>query len=71
MRYEIQGDISILSLRNVEYAYQSTFKAKEKIARKESQNGRWRSLSRGKGLKSSIRRFQASRAEGGSSSRQS
>jgi uncharacterized protein YjbK len=49
LRYEIQYEIIILSLRTVEDAYRTTLKAEEKLARKQSQRNRGRSSTRGKG----------------------
>jgi hypothetical protein len=34
LRYEIQDDMSMVTIRNVEYAYQIASKAEEKLARK-------------------------------------
>jgi hypothetical protein len=40
LRYGIQDEINLLTLRTIEYAYQATLKAEEKIARKHSQQTR-------------------------------
>jgi hypothetical protein len=48
LRYEIQDEINMVTIRNVEDAYQIALKAEEKLARKQSQRGRGRSLNRGK-----------------------
>jgi hypothetical protein len=69
IRYEIQDEISLLTLRTVEDAYQAALKAEEKLARKQSQRTRGRSQSRGKG--SSRGRFQNTKEEAGNSSSQS
>jgi hypothetical protein len=52
----------------VEDAYQVALKEKEKIARKQSQKNRVRSLARGKGQPKNREIFQYSIEEGGSSS---
>jgi hypothetical protein len=70
LRYEIQDEIILLSLRTVEDAYQATLKEEEKLARKKSQRNRGRSPARGKG-QSNRGRFQPSKEEAGSSSSQS
>ena len=48
LRYEIQYEMRIITIRNVEDAYQIALKAEEKLARKKIQRGRGRSQSRGK-----------------------
>jgi hypothetical protein len=48
LRYDIQDDMSMVTIRNVEDAYQIALKAEEKLTRKQSQRGRGRSQSRGK-----------------------
>jgi hypothetical protein len=48
LRYDIQDEMSMMTIRNVEDAYQIALKAEEKLARKQSQRGRGRSQSRGK-----------------------
>jgi hypothetical protein len=40
LRYEIQDEISMMSIRIVEDAYQFALKVEEKLARKQSQQGR-------------------------------
>jgi hypothetical protein len=49
LRYEIQEEINMMTIRTVEDAYQSTLKAEEKLARKQSQWNRGKSPSRGRG----------------------
>jgi hypothetical protein len=48
VRYDIQDEISLLSLKMVEDAYQAALNAEEKLARKQIQRSRGRSLARGK-----------------------
>jgi hypothetical protein len=48
LRYDIQDEMSMVTIRNVEDAYQIALKAEEKLARKQGQRGRGRSQSRGK-----------------------
>jgi hypothetical protein len=50
LRYEIQDEMSMVTIRNVEDAYQVALKAEEKLARKQGQRGRGRSQSRGKAV---------------------
>jgi hypothetical protein len=50
LRYEIQDEINMMSVRTVEDAYQISLKAEEKLARKQSQRNRGRSPSKGKGV---------------------
>jgi hypothetical protein len=50
LRYEIQDELSMKTVRTVEDAYQMALKAEEKLARKKSQQNRGRSLNRGKGV---------------------
>jgi hypothetical protein len=40
LRYKIQDELTMMSVRTVEDAYQFALKAKEKLARKQSQRGR-------------------------------
>jgi hypothetical protein len=40
----------VMTVRTVEDAYQMALKAEEKLARKQSQRSRGRSLNRGKGI---------------------
>eukprot|EP00253_Pinus_taeda_P033292 PITA_33292 len=49
LRYEIQDEISLLSLKIVEDAYQASLKAEEKLLRKQSQRNRGKSSARGRG----------------------
>jgi hypothetical protein len=48
LRYDIQDEMSMMSLQNVEDAYQMALKAEEKLSRKQGQRGRGRSQARGK-----------------------
>jgi hypothetical protein len=50
LRYEIQDEINMMSVRTVEDAYQIALKAEEKLSRKQSQRGRGRSVNKGKGV---------------------
>jgi hypothetical protein len=50
LRYDIQDEMSMMTIRNVEDAYQMALKAEEKLARKQGQRGRGRSQSRGKAI---------------------
>jgi hypothetical protein len=50
LRYDIQDEISMATVRTVEDVYQMALKAEEKLARKQSQQNRGRSLNRGKGV---------------------
>jgi hypothetical protein len=50
LRYEIQDEISMMSMRTVEDAYQIALKVEEKLARKQSQRNRGRSPNKGKGV---------------------
>jgi hypothetical protein len=50
LRYEIQDEINMMSVRTVEDAYQIALKAEEKLARKQSQRNRGRSPNKGKGV---------------------
>jgi hypothetical protein len=50
LRYEIQDEISMETIRMVENAYQMDLKAEEKLNRKQSQRGRGRSQLRGKAV---------------------
>jgi hypothetical protein len=49
VRYEIQEEISMMSISKVKDAYQTTLKAEEKLTRKQSQRSRGGNSSRGKG----------------------
>jgi hypothetical protein len=40
MRYEIQDELSMMSVKTMEDAYQFTLKAEEKLTRKQNQRGR-------------------------------
>jgi hypothetical protein len=50
LRYEIQDEMSMATIRTVEDAYQMALKAEEKLSRKQSQRGRGRSQPRGKSV---------------------
>jgi hypothetical protein len=52
MRYEIQDEINIMSVRTMEDAYQFSLKAEENLDRKQNQQGRGRTptLNKGKGV---------------------
>jgi hypothetical protein len=47
MRYEIQDEMSMVTIRNMEDAYHIALKDEEKLAQKQSQRGRGKSQSRG------------------------
>jgi hypothetical protein len=48
LRYDIQDEMSMMTLQTVEDAYQMALKAEEKLSRKQGQRGRGRSQARGK-----------------------
>jgi hypothetical protein len=48
LRYEIQDEMSMVTIQTVEDAYQMALKAEEKLSQKQSQRGRGRSHPRGK-----------------------
>jgi hypothetical protein len=48
LRYDIQDEMSMMTLRNVEDAYQMALKDEEKMSRKQGQRGRGRSQARSK-----------------------
>jgi hypothetical protein len=48
LRYDIQDELIMLTIRTVEDAYHMALKAKEKLSRKQGQRGRGRSQPRGK-----------------------
>jgi hypothetical protein len=50
LRYEIQDEMSMLTIRMVEDAYQMALKVEEKLNRKQSQRGRGRNHPRGKSI---------------------
>jgi hypothetical protein len=62
LRYEIQDEISLLSLRNDEPTYQVDLKAEEKLIGKKSQRNKGRGPTRGKGQYNKGR-FQPSKEE--------
>jgi uncharacterized protein YjbK len=43
LRYEIQDEMSMVTIKNVEDSYQVALKEEEKLARKKGQRGRGRS----------------------------
>jgi hypothetical protein len=46
LRYEIQDEISMMTMRIVEYSYQVSLKEEEKLARKQIQRNRGRGIVR-------------------------
>jgi hypothetical protein len=48
LRYDIQDELSMLTIRTVEDAYQMALKAEEKLIHKQGQQGRGKSQPRGK-----------------------
>jgi 8-oxo-dGTP pyrophosphatase MutT (NUDIX family) len=50
LRYDIQDELSMVTIRTVEDAYQMALKAEEKLSRKKGQRGRGRSQPRGKAV---------------------
>jgi hypothetical protein len=50
LRYDIQDELSMVTIRTVEDAYQMALKAEEKLSRKKVQRGRGRSQPRGKAV---------------------
>jgi hypothetical protein len=48
LRYDIQDEMSMMTIWTVEDAYQMALKAEEKLSRKQGQRGRGRSQARGK-----------------------
>jgi hypothetical protein len=50
LRYDIQDEMSMVTIRMVEDAYQMALKAEEKLSRKQSQRDRGRSHPRGKSI---------------------
>jgi hypothetical protein len=48
LRYDIQDEMSMMTIRMVEYAYHMSLKAEEKLSRKQGQRGQGRSHPRGK-----------------------
>jgi hypothetical protein len=52
LRYEIHDELNMMSVKTVEDAYQFALKAEEKLARKQNQQGRGKSLAltRNKGV---------------------
>jgi hypothetical protein len=50
LRYDIQDEMSMVTIQTVEDAYQMALKAEEKLSRKQSQRGRGRSQPRGKSV---------------------
>jgi hypothetical protein len=50
LRYDIQDELSMTTIRTVEDAYQMALKAEEKLSHKQGQQGRGRSQPRGKAV---------------------
>jgi hypothetical protein len=50
LRYDIQDEMSMITIRTVEDAYQMALKAEEKLSRKQGQRGRGRSHPKGKSV---------------------
>jgi hypothetical protein len=50
LRYDIQDEMSMMTIRMVEDAYHMDLKAKEKLSRKQGQRGRGKSQARGKSV---------------------
>jgi hypothetical protein len=50
LRYDIQDELSMVTIRTVEDAYQMALKAEEKLSRKQGQRGRGKSQPRGKAI---------------------
>jgi hypothetical protein len=50
LRYEIQDEINMMTVRIIEDDYQIALKAEEKLARKQSQRSRGRNPNKGKGV---------------------
>jgi hypothetical protein len=50
LRYDIQDELSMVTIRMVEDAYQMALKVEEKLSRKQGQRGRGRSQPRGKAI---------------------
>jgi hypothetical protein len=50
LRYDIQDELSMVTIRTVEDAYQMALKAEEKLSCKQGQRGRGRSQPRGKAV---------------------
>jgi hypothetical protein len=48
LRYDIQDEMGMMTIQNVEDAYQIALKAEEKLSQKQGQRGRGRSQARGK-----------------------
>jgi hypothetical protein len=63
LRYEIQDEISMMSIRTVEDAYEFSLNAEEKLARKQIQRGRGTSQVSNKGKGVSHERAQKSKDE--------
>jgi hypothetical protein len=62
LRYDIQDEMSMMTIRNVEDVYHMALKAEEKLSQKQGQRGRGRSQARGK--KISQDRTQKDKEEG-------
>ena len=48
LRYDLQDEMSMMTIRTIEDSYQMALKAEEKLSRKQGQRGRGRSQARGK-----------------------
>jgi hypothetical protein len=78
LRYDIQDELSMVTIRTVEDAYQMDLKAKEKLSRKQGQRGQGRSQPRGKAItqekyqkpKEEWKKPQGKAEKGGTSQRQ-
>jgi hypothetical protein len=78
LRYDIQDELIMLTIRMVEYAYQLDLKAEDKLSHKQGQRGRGRSQPRGKAVaqertqkpKEEWRKPQGEMERGGTSQRQ-
>jgi hypothetical protein len=50
LRYEIQDELNMATIRTLEDAYQLALKAEEKLSHKQSQRGKGRSQPKGKSI---------------------
>jgi hypothetical protein len=50
LRYDIQDEMSMVTIRMVEHSYQMAIKAEEKLSRKQGQRGRGRIQPKGKSI---------------------
>jgi len=65
LRYEIRDEISMMTMKTVEYSYQVSLKEEKKLERKKSHRNRGKNPSRGEGT--SREKFQKPGEEIGSS----